>query len=172
MCCTWTIIHNVICELIDGVLVRKPIGAEESRIAMFIGALITNFSDKRKIGVVLGEKGFLEVMPGQVRAADVSFISKKRLPGGKLPKKKFPPIAPDLAVEVLSESNARKDMLRKREECFAGETQLVWEVNPRTKIVEVFTSPTESRVLGIGQTLDGGIVLPGFKLKISRIFSD
>jgi Uma2 family endonuclease len=164
--------HDLICELIDGVLVRKPMGAEESRIAMFIGAMITTYSHKRKLGVVLGEAGFLEMMPGQVRAPDVSFISKKRLPGGKLPKKAFPAVAPDLAIEVLSESNTPKEMARKREECFARGTQLVWEVDPRTKTVEVFTSPTESKVLGIGRTLDGGDVLPGFKLKISKIFSE
>jgi len=164
--------YNVICELFDGVLVRKPMGAEESRIAMYIGGKIASYAERRKLGVVLGEAGFLELMPGQVRAADVSFISKERLPGGKLPKKKIPPLVPNLAVEVLSDSNTPKEMARKRQECFAQGTQLVWQVDPKTKTVEVFTSPTESRVLRLGQTLDGENVLPGFKLKLSKIFSD
>jgi Uma2 family endonuclease len=125
--------HNVICELFDGVLVRKPMGLEESIIAMFIGRMIGNFADKRKLGKLAGEAGFLELMPGQVRSSDVAFISKDRLPGGKVPKKKIPPLVPNLCVEVLSESNTPKEMARKRKECD---------------------------------------VLPGFKLKVSKIFSD
>ncbi len=77
---------------------------------------------------------------------------------------------PDLAVEVLSESNTAKEMLRKRRAFFEGGTRLVWQVNPAAKTVEVFTSPEESTVLGVRQTLDGGEVLPRFKLKINKLF--
>jgi len=164
--------HDVICELFDGILVRKPMGVEESRIAMFIGAMILQYSQKRKLGIVLGEAAFLEIMPRQVRAADVAFISKKRLPGGKLPKKRIPLLTPDLSIEVLSDSNTSKEMARKRRECFSQGTQLFWQVDPKTKTVEVFTSPTESKVFRVGQTLEGGEVLPGFKLKVSDIFEE
>src|SRR3954468_5158683 len=64
--------HNLICELIDGILVRKPMGLEESSIAMFIGAQLHNYTHKRKLGKVVGEAGFVELAPDQVRAADVS----------------------------------------------------------------------------------------------------
>src|SRR5204863_3175395 len=111
----------------------------ESSIAIFIGGQLDNYTRKRKLGKVLGEAGFLELAPDQVRAADVSFISKERLPGGKLPKKKIPRLVADISVEVLSESNTPKEMARKRRECFAQGTQLFWQVDPRTKTVEVFT---------------------------------
>src|SRR5436190_1197954 len=68
--------HNMLCELIDGILVRKSMGAEESSIAVFIGGQLDNYTRKRKLGKVLGADGFLELAPDQVRAADVSFISK------------------------------------------------------------------------------------------------
>jgi len=164
--------HNLVCELIDGILVRKPMASEESRLAMFLGRKIGNFAENQKLGDVLGEAGLLELMPGQVRVPDVSFISKRRFPGGKRPKKKIWPVVPDLAVEVLSESNTPKEMARKRREYFAQGTLLVWQVDPRKRTVEVFTSPTESRVFHVGQTLDGGDVLPGFKLKVSEIFEE
>jgi Uma2 family endonuclease len=164
--------YNVICELIDGVLVRKPKGAEESRLAVLIGTYLFLFVRKHKLGEVLGEAGLLELMPGQVRIPDVAFISKKRFPGGKRPKKKVWPAVPDLAVEILSESNTPREMARRRREYFAQGTVLVWQVNPENKTVEVFTSPTESKVYHVGQTLDGGDVLPGFKLKVSEIFED
>jgi len=146
-------------------------GTEESMLAMFLGRKLGNYADKHNLGIVLGEAGFVELMKGQVRAPDVSFISFAQLPEGKLPKKqRIARVVPDLAVEVLSESNTPKEMARKRRECFARGTQLFWQVNPENKTVEVFTLPSESTALHVGQTLDGGRVLPGFKLQLSKIF--
>jgi Uma2 family endonuclease len=166
----WDEHFNVICELVDGILVRKPMGAEESMLASFLCHLFWAFLTKHDLGLILGEAGFLELMKDQVRAPDVSFISWSRLPEGRLPEKKIPFLAPDLAVEILSESNTTKEMERKRREYFDQGTRLVWLVDPRTKAVEVFTSPEESTVLQIGETLDGGDVLPGFKLKLGKLF--
>ena len=73
-------------------------------------------------------------------------------------------------MEVLSETNTANEMLRKRQEYFECGVRLVWQVNPVEKSVEVFTSLEDSTVLGIRQTLDGGEVLPGFKLKINKLF--
>ena len=53
--------HHVICELVDGVLVRKPMGAEESMLAMLIGHFLLMFVRKHDLGIVLGEAGFLEL---------------------------------------------------------------------------------------------------------------
>jgi Uma2 family endonuclease len=163
--------YGVICELVDGVLVRKAIRAVESLLAMYIGSLLGNHADKHDLGVVLGEAGFLELAAGQVRAPDVSFLSWQRLPGGEFPKKRIPHLVPDIAVEVINESNTPKEMLRKRREYFAQGTPLVWEVYLTTKSVDVFTSVEESKTLSVGQSLDGGPVLPGFKLSLKKLFA-
>jgi Uma2 family endonuclease len=163
--------HDVICELIDGVLVRKPMGFEESVLALFIAQQILNFLDKHDLGIVSGEAGFLELEPHQIRAPDVAFFAWKRLPNGRVPKKRIPCLIPDLAVEVLSASNTPREMERKRRELFAKGTRLIWVVDPEQKTVEVFTTPEESILLKVGQTLDGGDVLPGFKLKLDKLFA-
>ena len=163
--------HDVICELFDGILVRKPMGIEESFLAAVIAHQVMNYLDKNDLGILLGEAGFLEMMPGQVRTPDISFISWDQIPKGKLPKKRIPSLRPDLAVEVLSPSNTPKEMARKRQEYFAQGTKLVWQIDPEDKTVEVFTSPTVSEILRVGQTLGGDDVLPGFKLKLSKLFS-
>jgi Uma2 family endonuclease len=76
-----------------------------------------------------------------------------------------------LAVEILSPSNTRDEMRRKRQEYFAGGCRLVWEVEPEERTVRVYTSPTRSTLLRENQTLDGGDVLPGFTLPIRRWFA-
>ncbi|HYV37386.1 MAG TPA: Uma2 family endonuclease [Gemmataceae bacterium] len=163
--------HNMICELIDGVLVRKPMGFEQSVLAMFLGHQIQSFLDKHDLGIIGGEAGFVKLKAKQVRASDVAFYSWDRLPDGQLPKNGIPRLVPDLAVEILSASNTPREMKRKRRELFAKGTRLIWIIDSEAKTVEVFTSPTESTALRMGDVLDGGGVLPGFKLPLSKLFA-
>ncbi|HBI46125.1 MAG TPA: Uma2 family endonuclease, partial [Planctomycetales bacterium] len=90
-------------ELVDGVLVEKVMGAPESYVAAEIVRELGSFVKKRKLGVVLGADGTLRLMPGLVRIPDVAYISFERLPGRMMPTQAIPDLAPDVAVEVLSE---------------------------------------------------------------------
>src|SRR5438067_724974 len=65
-----------LCELVDGVLVEKPMGARESLLASLLIQLIGPFARENKLGQVLGEGGMLRLFPGLVRIPDVSFISR------------------------------------------------------------------------------------------------
>ena len=67
---------------------------------------------------------------GLVRIPDVAFTSWERLPGRRVPPEPIPELAPDLAVEVLSQSNTEAEMTRKRGEYFAAGVRLVWLVDP------------------------------------------
>ena len=98
----------------------------------------------------------LRVQPGRVRLPDVSFFSWDHFPGRILPPGAILGLSPDLAVEVLSPSNTREEMLRKRREYFAGGTRLVWEVDPEERTVRVYTTARRSTLLREGDTLDGG----------------
>ena len=77
----------------------------------------------------------------------------------------------DICVEVLSPTNTKKEMERKRREYFAAGASLVWIVDPVIRTVAVFTSPDESNVLDESQVLDAGAVLPGFTLRIADWFA-
>ncbi|HEY2253856.1 MAG TPA: Uma2 family endonuclease, partial [Planctomycetaceae bacterium] len=94
-----------------------------------------------------------------------------RLPKGKPPREKIPGLAPNLAVEVLSEGNTEQEMSRKLEDYFDAGVQLVWFVDPPTRSIEVYTSRGKPTVLKGTQTLTGGTVLPGFKVKVAEIFA-
>lgn len=155
------------CELVDGVLVEKAMGEEESGLALWLGHLFFNYLVKRNLGKLLGADGFLLLMPGLLRAPDVSFITWERYPVRPPP---YPRVSPDLAVEILSPNNTRQEITRKRREYFKHGTRLVWEINPRTQTVDVYTSRTNFQRLGLPDTLDGGEVLPGFRLKVSKLF--
>jgi Uma2 family endonuclease len=57
------------------------------------------------------------------------------------------------------------------QEYFGAGVELVWVVYPLQRSIQVFASASESRVLGESDELDGGGVLPGFRLKISELFA-
>jgi Uma2 family endonuclease len=72
---------------------------------------------------------------------------------------------------VLSESNTPAEIKRKRREYFKAGTSLMWVVDPKVRTVTVWTSVKKSQVLTESDTLDGGSVLPGFKLPLKELFS-
>src|SRR6266566_4083084 len=100
----------------------------------------------------------MRLSSGLVRIPDVSFVSWDRLPGRRVPDVPIPDLAPDLAVEVLSESNTAEEMAIKRREYFTSGTRLVWQIDPVTRTAEVFTSLDQSVTLDESQALDGGDV--------------
>jgi Uma2 family endonuclease len=157
-------------ELVDGVLVEKPMGYYESLLAALLIGFLRSFLEQNDLGIVLGADATLRLAPGRVRLPDVSFISWDRFPNRVLPAQPIPDLAPHLAVEVLSEGNTEAEMERKLREYFAAGVRLVWYVEPETRIVRVYTDPTEVRILREDDTLDGGAVLPGFHLPIRDWF--
>jgi len=160
-----------LCELVDGVLIEKPMATKESILALFLGHLMWNFLETNDLGIVLGADGFVRLRLGLVRIPDLSFISWDRLPGGRLPDEAIASIVPDLAVEVLSEGNTRQEMERKLKEYFKSGVRLVWLIDPKTQTAEEYTSPTKRRHIGKNQSLDGGDVLPGFRVPLKSLFA-
>ena len=158
-------------ELIDGVLVEKIMGAKESFIASILIHKLWNFLDGKELGAVLGEAGMLQLRPRLVRIPDVSFISWDQIPDGEFPSEPVPNLYPDLAVEVLSRSNTAGEMTLKVSEYFEAGSRLVWIIDPETQTAEVYSAPDECRRLKASQSLDGGEVLPGFKLPLKELFA-
>jgi Uma2 family endonuclease len=160
-----------LCELVDGILVEKTVGYEESLLAGWILTLLNNFVVPRRLGFVAGEAGMLKIGKGLVRIPDVSFISRRRVPGGKRPKGPIAGVVPDLAIEILSESNTPKEMRHKLREYFKSGVRLVWYVDRLARTVEVYTAVNHRIVVTGSQTLTGGDVLPGFKVKLKDLFA-
>ncbi len=79
---------------------------------------------------------------------------------------------PNLAVEVVSKSNTGEEILAKLGDYFHTGTELVWVVYPSVRLVYVYTSPTAVRILAETAVLDGGVVIPDFRLSVNKLFED
>ena len=92
--------------------------------------------------------------------------------GGHVPSEPIAPVVPDLAVEVLSAGNTKREMSRKCEEYFAAGVRLVWQIDLETRTAAVYTNPGEFRTLTESDTLDGEPVLPGFEFSLRELFAE
>jgi Uma2 family endonuclease len=162
---------NRLCELVDGVLVEKTAGLDESRIAAALGTIRDIYVCNHNLGIVFGADGTMKIMPGLVRIPDVSFVSWSRLPERKLPKEPIPDLVPDLAVEVLSESDTPKEMLRKLHEYFVAGVRQAWLVDAEAREIRVYSAEKKHRRYRDGNTIRGGKLLPGFTLGLSELFN-
>jgi Uma2 family endonuclease len=161
-----------LCELVDGVLVEKAEGIREALLAGVLVKLLWEFVEPDDLGIVLPGDASLRLMPGLVRFPDVSFISWETIGADEVPKGPVPDLAPDLAVEVISQSNTKKEMERKLRDYFVSGVRLVWLIYPKkTQTAEIYTAPDAMRRVGKTHALDGGDVLPGFQLSLKDLFA-
>src|SRR5712691_884174 len=163
---------GILCELIDGVLVEKAMGFRESYLAMALVQWLRDFVVARNLGIVTGPDGMMRLFPGLVRIPDVAFVAWDRCPNRRVPQEPIPDLAPNLAIEVLSESNTKGEMQVKCGEYFAAGAELVWLVDLKSRSVAVFTNPDTSVLREDDATLDGGHVLPGFQLSVRDLFAE
>src|SRR3954470_12672646 len=77
--------ENRLCELVDGTLVEKAMGFEESRLAVELSHRVKLYFDKTDWGFCGGADGMMRIAPGLVRIPDLSFITWNRLPGRESP---------------------------------------------------------------------------------------
>ncbi|HZT61127.1 MAG TPA: Uma2 family endonuclease [Pyrinomonadaceae bacterium] len=160
-------------ELIRGELITmsptKPLhGIVCARLTTRLG----NFVEEHNLGETFGaETGFIvEREPDSVLGADVAFVSRERLDAVENFDKFFS-FAPDLAVEVLSPGNTKSEIDLKIAMYFAAGSRAIWVFNPKRRAASVYSSPSAFRVLTEQDTLDGGEVLPGFRLELSKLFA-
>jgi Uma2 family endonuclease len=161
---------NLNCELVNGILVAKTMGWYESQVALALGYFLHQYLDKHPIGVIAGEDGPCRTVAFNIRKPDVAFVSLDRFPERKLPRRKVLPIAPDLAVEILSEGNTTAEMDLKLKEYFAAGVKAVWYVEPDLRSVRVFTAADKHDDIAPDGVLRGGDVLPGFELSLTKLF--
>lgn len=140
-------------ELVKGELRRiSPTGWEHGEESVNITLLLGRYVKVNKLGTCGGaETGFkIASDPDTVRAPDLSFVSRGRLPKGDA-RKKFLPFAPDLAAEVRGPGDTRREV---------------------EKTVSVYCSTSDATELSEGDELDGGEVVPGFRRKVAEIFDE
>lgn len=158
-------------ELARGRLVREPRpGAEHGWLVGRLVLRLGTDARDRQLGHVVTETGFLlSEDPPTVRGPDAAFVSSRSLPGGEIPTG-FWPLAPALAVEVLSPEDSAARIQEKVVDYLDAGSRQAWVVDPRLRTVTVWSPPRRARLFRAGDELDAGDALPGFRLEVSALF--
>lgn len=159
-------------ELVNGELVEIPMSDTLSSITAgyFISYLNQLLLDTR-YGYVSAPHACYRLPNGNIRQPDAAFISKARFP---LLGAKIFPVAPDIAVEVISASESAKAVRDKVREYLESGTAFVWCAYPETRSIDVCQLNPDGSItihtLKAGEFLEGGEVLPGFKVAVEKFF--
>jgi len=157
-------------ELIHGTLVHKAMGSLEGFLAGWLATKFNNYLDNIEIGAAFGDNVALVFSPKLVYIPDAGFIASARLPGGRFPDSPLAELVPNLAVEIISVSNTKKEMERKLTSYFECGVEEVWYVYPQQLQVLQFLPSQEPKILAIDDTITTQL-LPGFSLAVKTLFS-
>lgn len=157
-------------ELVAGrLIVREPAGHRHGRVAADLGYLLQQHVKAEDLGVVYAaETGFVLARgPDTVRAADVAFVCRARVPEPELTG--YAELAPDLVVEVLSPDDRLAEVLTRVGDWLKAGVRLVWVVDPSRREVRTYRSDGSESRLREDDSLEGEDVLPGFSCRVKSV---
>ena len=159
-------------ELIDGVLVRRePVGGRHGAVGSRIDRRVGAFVEEHGLGEVFNAETIYVFQrdPDRGLKPDVSFVRAERLPSDEQFDKPLH-LVPDLVVEVVSPNDRTIEIDEKIEIYRRAGVPLIWVLWPRRRAIWVYAAGKEPRALSEGDDLDGGEVLPGFRVPVADLF--
>ena len=160
-------------EVVDGELIISPKNNfSHGDICIKLSFALEAYNRTHKLGIVLDSSTGFWMENLNCRAPDISFVRKERPRGLKRREAKFFQGAPDLAVEILSPSNTRREVDERLADFFSSGAKVAWIIEPDRELVEICHSPTQRRLLGPGGSLDGEDLLPGFQYPVADLFKE
>jgi Uma2 family endonuclease len=167
-------VHGGKMELVRGrVVIMAPVGPDHGEKTIRGGRRLDEFAELHGLGVVRTETGYwLSAAPDNVRAPDISFVSKERLAQERVVDG-FVAQAPDLAVEVTSPNDRESDIAEKVELYLASGVRRVWVLRPDRRTVTVHRPGGDSHTYAVGDSLlsdDATFSVEGFELPLATLF--
>lgn len=160
-------------EIVDGRYLEWPeMGALPEEIASILFICLGAFIRQAGLGRPIVE-GRFQITPEKLRRPDLAFLSFERWPKSRRAGSvRVWDICPDLAVEVISQSDEAWDVIAKVREYFDAGARAVWLVYPNVEVVHVYHAWDRVEVVTRAGTLDGGAVVPGFRLPLAELFEE
>lgn len=165
--------EDALYEVVNGQRVEKPpMSILAIRLGFLIAYYLEVFLTTNKLGVAVTEAIFLlDATRNLQRRPDAAYVSYARWPASQLLPDTDPwRIVPNMATEVISPSNIAADVNDKIWEYLRAGVELVWVIYPRQQQIYVYESPDRVRLVLPNGELDGGSVLPGFRLPLATLF--
>lgn len=153
-------------------IIMPPTGGETGDRNFELDGQLWYWNRQARLGKAFDSSTGFRLPKGGTRSPDVAWVSMERWEAlTPAQRKKFLPLSPDFAVELVSETDDVEETRSKMQEYINNGLRLGWLINPRTRQVEIYRPNQAVEVLQSPATLSGEEVLPGFVLDLQPIFA-
>ncbi|MBD2251891.1 Uma2 family endonuclease [Nostoc parmelioides] len=153
-------------------VIMSPTGGETGNRNFDLLGQLWLWNSQNNLGKAFDSSTGFKLPNGATRSPDASWVKMERwdiLTSQQ--RKKYLPLCPDFAVELVSETDDVEDTQAKMLEYLANGLQLGWLINPKEKLVIIYRPHQAPQVLQSPTSLSGENVLPGFILNLQPIFA-
>ena len=138
-------------------------GARNANLLIRLGV----WNEQYQLGVVFDSSTGFHLPNGADRSPDIAWIKRERWEAlTPQQREKFPPLAPDFAMELMSPTDSLVDAQAKMQEYLENGVRLGWLFNRRAKQVEIYRPDSPTERLQHPNQLSGESVLPNFVLSL------
>jgi Uma2 family endonuclease len=153
------------------IIIMPPTGGETGNRNFELSADFAIWNRQYRLGVCFDSSTCFKLPNGADRSPNVSWIKQERWDTlSSEQKEKFPPIAPDFVLELISPTDSLKKTQEKMQEYMENEVRLGWLIDRKTRRVEIHRLGQAVEVLESPTELSGEDVLPGFVLKLETVW--
>ncbi len=153
------------------IVIMSPTGGETGRRNAKLTARFVLWNEQTQLGEVFDSSTCFKLPNGADRSPDVAWIKQDRWNALTLEQReKFPPIAPDFVLELMSPSDSLKETQEKMQEYMNSGVKLGWLIDRKTSCVEIYRQEKPVEVLEFPGSLSGEDILPGFVLNLQSVW--
>ncbi|MBE9070009.1 Uma2 family endonuclease [Leptolyngbya cf. ectocarpi LEGE 11479] len=152
-------------------LLMPPTGGETGNRNIEIGADFVIWNRQSKLGVLFDSSTCFRLPGGGDRSPDIAWVKQERWEAlSPADRERFPPIAPDFVLELMSPSDTLRETQAKMEEYMGSGVRLGWLINRKQRRVWIYRPEIDSQLLENPVTLSGEATLPGFSLDMAAVW--
>ena len=152
-------------------IIMPPTGGETGNRNFEVYIDLGIWNRQTRLGKAFDSSTGFRLPNGGTRSPDTSWVRMERWNAlSEEQRKKFLPLCPDFAVELVSETDDVEETRKKMQEYVDNGLRLGWLINPKTRQVEIYRPNQAVEVLQSPAMLSGEDVLPGFVLDLQPIF--
>ncbi|MBW4441306.1 MAG: Uma2 family endonuclease [Plectolyngbya sp. WJT66-NPBG17] len=153
------------------ILVMSPTGGTTGNRNVKIATDVEIWNRQAQLGVCFDSSTCFKLPNDANRSPDVAWIEQSRWDAlTPAQQEKFPPIAPDFVLELMSPSDTLEETQAKLREYMENGVRLGWLIDRKTRRVEIYRSDQPVEVLENPLSLSGEDVLPGFVLNLAIVW--
>ncbi|MEQ9233222.1 Uma2 family endonuclease [Coleofasciculus sp. E2-BRE-01] len=153
------------------VIIMPPAFSDTGNRNMKIAQQVANWAEQDGTGEVFDSSAGFTLPNGATRSPDASWIKLERWDAlSEEQKASFAPICPDFVIELRSQSDTLSGLRKKMQEYIDNGTLLGLLIDRKNRNVYIYRPNQEPEILENPETVSGEPVLPGFVLRMAKIW--